>query len=292
MRAGGRWLAAGLVAMSFGMGVGAQMGAVKTGDAAVAGGRAGDAGGPFYGFDQNIYPGDAALPVLRRSLAYAGYWLNVPPGAKVNSWKGKRGLLREQGFGFLVLWNGRLEAQLKGRDAAALGKADGAAAGVAARREGFPEGAVIFLDVEEGGRMTAKQAKYFAAWVEAVRGAKFAAGVYCSGIAVEDGPGKTISTADDVHTRDKDVKLWVANDGCPPSPGCVVGKPGVGMKDLGRTDAVVWQYTQSPLRKEFALSCKATYAADGNCYAPGTKHDETSLLDLDMADTADPSGGR
>jgi hypothetical protein len=35
---------------------------------------------------------------------------------------GKRALLKNQGFGFLVLFNGRLDGQLKGSDAAVAGK--------------------------------------------------------------------------------------------------------------------------------------------------------------------------
>jgi len=75
----------------------------------------------YLGFDRNDYPGDAALPALRKSFHYASYWLNNPPDAKRNSWTGKRDLLREKGFGFLVLFNGRTYAELKGKNAAALG---------------------------------------------------------------------------------------------------------------------------------------------------------------------------
>jgi len=81
----------------------------------------------YAGFDRNDYPGDGSLAALRKSFFYAGYWLNDPPGAQTNSWVGKRELLKQTGFGFLVLFNGRLDAELKGNDAAALGTADGQA---------------------------------------------------------------------------------------------------------------------------------------------------------------------
>ena len=42
------------------------------------------------GFDRNDYPGDGALKTLRQTFTYTGYWLNNPPGARANSWKGKR----------------------------------------------------------------------------------------------------------------------------------------------------------------------------------------------------------
>src|SRR5580765_8591651 len=84
--------------------------------------------GPDYlGFDRNDYPGDANLQVLRQTFAYAGYWLNNPPGETSNSWVGKRPALASAGFGFLVLFNGRLDAQLQHR-AAALGQSDANAA--------------------------------------------------------------------------------------------------------------------------------------------------------------------
>jgi hypothetical protein len=76
----------------------------------------------YLGFDRNNYPGDAALPALHKSFRYTSYWLNIPPGEKQNGWVGKRALLKSHGFGFLVLFNGRLDGQLKGSDAAVAGK--------------------------------------------------------------------------------------------------------------------------------------------------------------------------
>lgn len=94
----------------------------------------------YFGFDRNEYPGDNLLPALRRSFSYTGYWLNNPPGAKSNGWVGKRATLKAHGFGFMILYNGRLDAQLTGKDAAALGRSDAAAAVSAAKKEGFAPG--------------------------------------------------------------------------------------------------------------------------------------------------------
>ena len=91
----------------------------------------------YLGFDRNEYPGDDQLSALRHSFAYAGYWLNAPPGDSQNSWRGKRALLIEHGFGFLILFNGRLDAELRGKDAAALGRADAASAVSAAAARVF-----------------------------------------------------------------------------------------------------------------------------------------------------------
>jgi len=97
----------------------------------------------YVGFDRNDYPGDSSLPALRKNFRYTSYWLNNPPGEKQNSWTGKRSLLKQQGFGFLVLFNGRLDAELKGKDAAALGAVDGKSAVTEAATEGFRSNIVI-----------------------------------------------------------------------------------------------------------------------------------------------------
>ncbi|MGA9720242.1 MAG: hypothetical protein WBQ79_18335 [Acidobacteriaceae bacterium] len=107
--------------------------------------------------DSNDYPGDTMLGELHKSFSYTSYWLNAPPGGKASTWRGKRALLRERGFGFLLLWNGRMDKELKGKDAASLARSDAAAVVAAASREGFPKGALIFLDQEEGGRLLPEQ---------------------------------------------------------------------------------------------------------------------------------------
>jgi hypothetical protein len=244
----------------------------------------------YFGFDKNDYPADNLLPALRRSFSYAGYWLNNPPGAQSNSWAGKRATLKARGFGFLILYNGRLDAELKGKDAAALGRSDALAAASAAKNEGFAPGVILFLDQEEGGRLLPEQSAYLTSWVEAIRSSPYRPGVYCSGILVPDGPGK-ISTARDILSRDSKLALWVANGECPPAPGCVVPKQPLTAAASGIPQAAVWQYAQSP-RTEFARQCGANYAADNSCYAPGLPHSAQTAVDLNVSPSADPSGGR
>src|ERR1700739_3960870 len=67
----------------------------------------------YLGFDANDYPGDDALPILRKTFAFAGFWLGPPPGEKRNTWLGKRPVLESRGFGFLVLYDGRDSRKLK-----------------------------------------------------------------------------------------------------------------------------------------------------------------------------------
>jgi hypothetical protein len=245
-------------------------------------------GQTYFGFDENEYPGDNLLPALHRSFSYAGYWLSNPNGADHNPWVGKRAILKANGFGFMLLYNGRLDAQLTGKDAAALGRSDAAAAVSAAKAEGFDPGAIIFLDQEEGGRLLPEQGAYLFAWIEAMRGSHYRPGVYCSGIPVAEGATR-ITTAEQIlrHEGKRPVALWVFNDQCPPAPGCrISGKS----HSSGIPQALVWQYARSP-RTEFAHQC-ADYAADNNCYPPDVPHNAQTFVDLNMSGSADPSDGR
>lgn len=250
----------------------------------------------YIGFDRNDYPGDDALPVLRRHFSFVGYWLNHPPGEQVNTWQGKREILLRQGFGFLVLFNGRLDAEIlkpekSGTRPAALGQKDAAAAIADATREHFPANTILFLDQEEGGRMLPEQADYLLAWTEAVARSGYRPGVYASGQPVNEGHGHTITTAQDIRSHVvarhlHEVALWVAQDACPPSNGCTLQPPS--LQSSGTPDAV-WQYAQSPRRKTITAACARTYASDGNCYAPGLPG---LYLDLNAAASSDPSHGR
>ncbi len=119
----------------------------------------------YLGFDRNDYPGDAAMPILRKSFSFTGYWLGPPPGENSNSWSGKRDLLRSQGFGFALLFAGPTAGQLRD-DPYTLKRVaeDTQTASAAARREGFPPGSIIFLDVEEGGRLPSTYFTYLKLW--------------------------------------------------------------------------------------------------------------------------------
>ena len=237
------------------------------------------------------------MSTLRRTFAFTGYWLTNPPGETSNTWAGKRATLKEQGWGFLVLANGRLDADIlkagkAGTQPAALGRKDAANAIASARTEGFPVRTVIFLDQEEGGRLLTEQAEYLLGWTEAVAASGFQPGVYASGQEVEDGPGQKIDTIQDVRARVKsghlhEVAVFDALDQCPPAPGCTVHpRP---LQATPDPDVIVWQYAQSPRRPEITKSCAATYAADGNCYPPNLP---TLFLDMNVAGSPDPSNGR
>jgi len=249
------------------------------------------------GFDSNDYPGDDALPALRRHFAFAGYWLTNPPGERQNGWLGKRDVLLKNDFGFLVLANGKFDAEIKkakrsGTAPAALGKKDAAAAIAAAQREHFPPRTIIFLDQEEGGRLNADQSGYLLAWTEAVAHSGYLPGVYASGQPVDDSPGKTITTVQDIREQVAaqhltPIAFWVYQDACPPANGCTLQPPSLASN--GTPDVAAWQYAQSPRRKEITAACARTYAADGNCYVPDLPK---IMLDLSVASSSDPSHGR
>jgi hypothetical protein len=261
----------------------------------------------YLGFDRNIYPGDAALPILRKTFAFSSYWLSPPPGEKTNTWSGKRELLRSLDFGFLVLFRGpqireleRVWSELPSNRSTSRQRAqaekkatsDARQAMAAAKKEGFPAHTVIFLDIEEGGRLPAVYHAYLRTWVDELALAGYRAGVYCSGMPVSEDHGATIITADDIRSNigTRHVLYWVYNDACPPSPGCAAPRDPPPPSASGVPYSGVWQFAQSPRRKEFTAHCPANYHRDGNCYAPGDTA-RAWFLDVNSATSPDPSGG-
>ncbi len=246
----------------------------------------------YLGFDRNTYPGDANLKALRQTFSYSGYWLNNPPGETRNTWTGHRAAVESAGFGFLVLFNGRLYAELKSvANAKKLGASDAQAAASSARREGFPAHTIIFLDQEQGGRMLPEQLAYIFAWADSVTAAGFRSGVYCSGIPNKD--DNNVVTAEDIrrHAAGGQIVYWAINDACPPAPGCAFPKSAPRPSESGLDFAEVWQFAQSPRRKDMAAGC-SNYASDGECYPPGVASNQRLHVDLNTATSADPSHGR
>jgi hypothetical protein len=247
----------------------------------------------YLGFDRNSYPGDAALPILRKTFAFTSYWISPPPGEKTNTWLGKRELLRSQGFGFLVLYRGRDSRELKNvKVPQQIGENDALAASEAAKREGFPRDTIVFLDIEEGGRLSPAYHSYIHGWLWNLR--DYRGGFYCSGIPVKEYPHTTITTAEDIFEhlfhKSRAFTIWAYNDACPPSPGCIFPQTPPSPTDSGISYADVWQFAQSPRRKEFTAHCPANYHNDGNCYAPGDTA-RAWFLDVNSATSPDPSGG-
>jgi Rv2525c-like, glycoside hydrolase-like domain len=247
--------------------------------------------GTYLGFDRNDYPGDANLKMLRQTFSYTGYWLNNPPGEKSNSWVGHRAAVESAGFGFLVLFNGRLYAELKSvTNAKRLGASDAHRAAASALREGFPKDTIIFLDQEQGGLMLPEQKSYIYTWVDGIIATGFRAGVYCSGQPSPD-ENKVVTALDIQHNAgSRHITYWAINDACPPSPGCDFAKNPPGSKESGVDFAEIWQFAQSPQRKDVAGHC--TNYSRGNCYPPGTNPSQGLHVDMNSATSPDPSHGR
>jgi hypothetical protein len=100
-------------------------------------------------------------------------------------------------------------------------------------------------------------------------------------------------TAEDIRAQagERQIAYFVYNDACPPSKGCVYEKSPPAPSASGVAFASIWQFAQSPRRREFAKRCTRTYNSDGNCYAPGSGPG-SAILDLDSAGSPDPSHGR
>ena len=248
----------------------------------------------YLGFDRNEYPGDEALAILRKTFSFSSYWLSTPPGGKQNSWRGKRGLLEKNDFGLLVLFNARETQSIKNTaNGAAAGDLDAQSAATSAKQEGFLQNTVIYLDIEEGGRLPDSYHAYLAAWFDGIIRAGFRPGVYCSGMPANEGHGVSITTARDIqaHASGKSISYWIYNDACPPSPGCAFPKSPLSPGQSGFPAATVWQYAQSPRRKEFTAKCPSHYAGDGNCYAPNDTGRKW-FLDLNASSSANPSAPR
>ena len=161
--------------------------------------------------------------------------------------------------------------------------------------------------------MLPEQKAYIYAWVDGVTAAGFRAGIYCSGtpddnhvVAAEDirenadggpfdsrsEPALSKQSAPKGQVRaTRDIVYWVTNDACPPAPGCAFPKSPPSPAQSGVSFAEVWQFAQSPQRKDVAAHC-TNYSHDGNCYAPGIAATEGLHIDVNTATSADPSHGR
>jgi hypothetical protein len=155
-------------------------------------------------------------------------------------------------------------------------------------------GAIIFLDQEEGGRMLPQQKAFIYAWVDGINATGFRAGIYCSGIAASEEDGSSVVTAADIrqNSAGRKIAYWIANDACPPSPGCAFPKRPPSPAASGIDFAEVWQFAQSPRRRDVAAGCPANYDRDGSCYPPGIDPAKGLHVDTNTAPSADPSQAR
>lgn len=134
----------------------------------------------FPGFDTARFPGEALMRSWRTTSPYqwVGYYL-PSPCHRQTTWVGKRQLLEDLGWGIAVLyvgqqfWEGRPPADsLAGTPiicSSSLlteeqGQRDARDAIAKAASEGFPNGSIIFLDVERVQTVPPSLLAYYRAW--------------------------------------------------------------------------------------------------------------------------------
>ena len=157
----------------------------------------------YPGFDVSEYPGDATMRRVRDRAPYrfVGYYLvsDNHPGA---SWRGRWKALAAMGWSVIVIYVGRQHDDLTDEQA----QKDAVDAAEQAHAEGFPEGAIIYLDVEATDDLGDALKAYANAWTRAVSAnlrRPFRPGLYCH-------VKNARALAEAVGALDRDIPLWVA----------------------------------------------------------------------------------
>lgn len=133
------------------------------------------------GFDTREYPGDAAMATWKRESPYqwVGYYLEAPCRPR-STWTGRRAALTSAGWGIALLYAGEQQwadttshavpaegpVRCSRRNLTAeRGTADAIDAEQRAAADGFPNGTLVFLNVERVEQVGAELAGYVQAWV-------------------------------------------------------------------------------------------------------------------------------
>ena len=230
-----------------------------------------NAAGAFPGFDTGLYPGDDALRAWRQSSPYVwvGYYLPAPCHRDV-SWSGTRERLIQMGWGTAVIYLGQQDwAASPSRtpaprdttartDSAASaqtppatpvpsappacsasllsgdrGTTEAADAGAKAAAEGFPQGTVVYLDVERVTSVSPALREYVRSWVAGVLAdGRYTPGIYCHRL-----------NADALH--EAAVAAWAARGRAGEPPFWIASSAGFTLEQaprgVGLPYANVWQ---------------------------------------------------
>lgn len=140
----------------------------------------------FAGFDTGSYPGDAAINTWAAQSPYSfvGFYFDAPchTPATFRPWTGKFPLIKASGLGLIVIYVG---LQQDGCGHANLSRAKGLEHGADTIgkfiTEGFPDHAVVFLDVEQfNGALSAPMQQYIRGWIGAILDfGRITPGIYC-----------------------------------------------------------------------------------------------------------------
>ena len=219
----------------------------------------------YYGFDISIYPGDTQMSAFWTNTPfwYTGFYLG-PVAHRNNdiSWMNKRTYLKNLGYGFLVIYFGRQQSD--SGLTFSQGQTDADNAHTLASNAGFPSGTYIFLDVEDGGTLSAAYMNYISGWVQRIdsTATPYWAGIYSSYYQTAD----QIKNALSGYT----LKSWCYNVNVPPSSGCNFPTTAPNPANCGVSYAAVWQ---------LATNCSKTY------------NSQTLSIDVDTALSQNPSVG-
>jgi hypothetical protein len=141
----------------------------------------------FPGFDIGSYPGDNAITAWAQAGLYkwCGYYLTAPchSDSTFAPFTGKAAFLHSLGLGLAIIYVGYQQNGCGGTKLTrALGLQHGMDAVAKCQAEGFPNSAVIFLDVEYfDGAISAVFTAYYGGWLSAVLDSPaFQPGTYCA----------------------------------------------------------------------------------------------------------------
>jgi hypothetical protein len=140
----------------------------------------------WSGFDTGSYPGDAAITAWAAKSPYrfVGFYFDAPchTTATFKTWTGKYPHIKASGLGLAIVYVG---LQQGGCGQAKLSRAKGIEHGLDTvtkfAAEGFPDGAVVFLDVEHySGTLSVPMEHYIRGWISAILDSgRIEAGIYC-----------------------------------------------------------------------------------------------------------------
>ncbi len=196
------------------------------------------------------------------NLVWCGFYLGPAPSHHSDSWMTQRAQLQANGWGLAPLYVGQ---QIIGpgshNPSTPQGVVDGHHATQLMTAAGFPQGACVYLDLENGLPFPPLLQQYTVSWIDTVQNDQFRAGVYCSH-----------AFAEEVHVLRPSVRIWafkVTTTQPHPVPGPPY--PDTHPAGSGYTGAYIWQLGQD---------CQISPP-----HVPGG----TLTVDLDTAVGPDPS---
>jgi hypothetical protein len=228
---------------------------------------------PSAGFDCGSYPGDAAITTWAAASPYAfvGYYLDAPCHStkSFTSWSGKFPLIQSLGLGLAVIYVG---LQQQGCGSTKLSRARGVTDGrdtvAKCTAEGLPEGTIVFLDIESfDGALFAPMQAYMRGWMAALLDSGFARpGIYCPAARASQILAVAKLEYAEHGVPDEAPAFWIVKVTSAFDPASSAPA------DCGVAFASVWQ---------------------GRLDIAGETHGGVSIdIDQNVADSADPSGGR